>query len=95
MLTAFRGRLAENQNDPDLAGLADRLHAASAEFREWWPRQDVVYQLSLALETRHREVGVLRFTATTLRPEAAPLLRLLIWTPDPETRARLRKLLAD
>ncbi|HEY2430729.1 MAG TPA: hypothetical protein VGI06_17475, partial [Acidimicrobiales bacterium] len=96
MVAAFRGRLAENKEDPTFADLADRLHQASPEFRRWWPRQDVLYERSIALETDHPELGRLTFSATTLRPEVAPLLRLLVWTPadDTPTRARLRQIVA-
>ena len=95
MVAAFRARLAEHQGDPEMTNLADRLHAASPEFRQQWSSHDVVYQRSLTMDFTHPAVGALRFSATTVRPEAAPRLRVLIWTPDPatDTRVKVRSLI--
>jgi hypothetical protein len=90
MIAALRASRGENKSDRRFTELIDRLLDASPEFREWWPRQDVIYPRSMAIEMNHPEVGALRFGTAILRPEAAPGLRLLVWTPEALTPTRVR-----
>jgi hypothetical protein len=96
LIAALRARLGENHEDDRFSEIVQRLLDGSPEFRAWWPRGDVAYARSVAMEMHHPRVGALRFSATTVRPEAALGFRLLIWSPDPTTatRQRVRTLLA-
>lgn len=93
-MAALRARHAERGNDPRFEELVDRLTKASPFFREWWPRHEI-HTPAPCIAIRHPRAGLLRFSATTFRPDPGPGLRLLVWTPDMASRARLRQFLAE
>jgi transcriptional regulator with XRE-family HTH domain len=93
MMIALRARFADHQDQPAVLELVDRLEAHSPEFRAWWPQQEIVYSGSRTMEMLHPVAGRLRFSATTLRPELARELRLMVWTPESGTEERVRHLL--
>lgn len=89
MMAALRARHAEHRDDARFNEIIDRLTDASPFFRDWWRRHEVEYEPSLVIDLDHPQLGKLRFSATAHRPEAAPGLRLLVWTADAETQAHL------
>lgn len=75
--------------------LAD-LQRTSPEFRAWWSRHDVRGRADARKDIEHPLVGWLRFEHTTLQVPAMPELKLMIYTPLPETDtlAKLEQLMA-
>jgi len=56
-LARFRTAAARHPGDPEFATLIDRLHADSAEMRDWWPRHEVAALSSGAKRLRHPALG--------------------------------------
>ncbi|CAM5614267.1 XRE family transcriptional regulator [Streptomyces rimosus subsp. rimosus] len=95
MAAKFRASMAGHVAEPAWKALVARLEAASPEFREIWARQEVVRPVSHTKLFRHKEVGLLRLSATGLwtGPNHGP--RMLTYTPDDEeSRERLERLQA-
>ncbi|KOG65144.1 XRE family transcriptional regulator [Streptomyces griseoflavus] len=95
MAAKFRASMAGHVAEPAWKALVARLEAASPEFREIWARQEVVRPVSHSKIFRHKEVGLLRLSATGLwtGPNHGP--RMLTYTPDDEeSRERLERLQA-
>ncbi|KOU07410.1 XRE family transcriptional regulator [Streptomyces sp. NRRL F-5755] len=95
MAAKFRASMAGHVAEPAWKALVARLEAASSEFREIWARQEVVRPVSHSKIFRHKEVGLLRLSATGLwtGPNHGP--RMLTYTPDDEeSRERLERLQA-
>ncbi len=93
MAAKFRASMAGHVAEPAWKALVARLEAASPEFREIWARQEVVRPVSHTKLFRHKEVGLLRLSATGLwtGPNHGP--RMLTYTPDDEeSRERLERL---
>ncbi|QBD79685.1 XRE family transcriptional regulator [Ktedonosporobacter rubrisoli] len=64
--------------------LAD-LQRESPEFREMWPHHDVRDRNDGLKGIEHPQVGLLLFEHTTLQVPALPNLKIMIYTPLPET----------
>ncbi|RSO04587.1 DNA-binding protein [Streptomyces sp. WAC 06783] len=95
MAAKFRASMAGHVAEPAWKALVARLEAVSPEFREIWARQEVVRPVSHTKLFRHKEVGLLRLSATGLwtGPNHGP--RMLTYTPDDEeSRERLERLQA-
>ncbi|GLZ06254.1 XRE family transcriptional regulator [Actinomadura sp. NBRC 104412] len=88
-LRAVAGRRA---GDRTVAGLVDRLRAASAEFRGLWAEHEVAIRRADRKTLLHPRVGTLVLDCETLvTPDQAQ--QLLVLTPaDAETRERLELL---
>jgi len=71
------------------------LQRVSPEFRSWWPRYDVRGRADARKDIVHPLVGCLRFEHTTLQVPATPELKIMIYTPLPETDTlqKLQKLM--
>ena len=61
------------------------LQRVSPEFRAWWPRHDVRGRADAQKAIEHPLVGCLMFEHTTLQVPTQPELKLMIYTPLPET----------
>jgi hypothetical protein len=61
------------------------LQRVSPEFRAWWPRHDVRGRADAQKDIEHPLVGSLMFEHTTLQVPTQPELKLMIYTPLPET----------
>lgn len=94
-LAQFRADSALYPDDPRFAALIDDLRRVSAEFRAWWPRHDVRGSLDARKELRHPVLGDLVLDRITLQAPGAPGLKLIVYTPAPETdtAATLRRAL--
>ncbi|MFI6735123.1 helix-turn-helix transcriptional regulator [Nonomuraea sp. NPDC050451] len=88
-LRAVAGR---RSGDPTVAGLIDRLRAASADFRRFWAEHEVAVRRADRKTMLHPRVGRLTMDCETLvTPDQGQ--QLLVLTPaDAETRERLELL---
>jgi transcriptional regulator with XRE-family HTH domain len=91
MLRASFGR---HVGEPAWTSFIEELSAASPLFAEMWARQDVAGAGSAHTKHfRHPQVGVLRFTTTSLAVSDMPECRLVVFTPaDDETRAKIAEI---
>ena len=64
--------------------IADLQHI-SPEFCAWWPRHDVRGRSDGLKDIEHPLVGCLMFEHTTLQVPTMPELKIMIYTPLPET----------
>lgn len=85
VLAEFRADSARFAHEEWFKRLIADLQRVSPEFREWWPRHDVRGRADARKDIEHPQVGWLRFEHTTLQVPAMPELKLMIYTPLPET----------
>jgi len=95
-LAMFRADTARYAGDPDLERLVSSLARSSAEFREWWPRQDVLRKLSSPKRIRHPLCGLMAFENVALSVLGSSDLKLAVYTPlaEEDTIAKLEALLS-
>lgn len=88
----LRAAVGRRSGDPTVAGLVDRLQAASAEFRRLWAEHEVAVRRADRKTILHPRVGRLVMDCETLvTPDQGQ--QLLVLTPaDAETRERLQLL---
>jgi transcriptional regulator with XRE-family HTH domain len=91
ILAEFRAGTAALRADPAVAHLVDDLTAASTEFAEWWPAQDVAQFRTRVRRYRHPRAGELVFESQQLTPSEWPSLRVVCQLPIPgdDSAARL------
>ena len=95
VLARFRADFASNVGDRRFGALVKDLKRESAEFREWWPRHDVMGESDGRKRIVHPQVGRLILEHTTLHSPADPDLRVLVYVPSTdEDLARLEELMA-
>ncbi len=93
MLARFRGEYGRSRDDPRFQSLIDRLQAASAEFREWWPAHDVTVKREKPKRFAAPEVGEMALEQNILLLENAPGMRLVVYAPaDDDTAAKVAQL---
>lgn len=85
VLAMFRADIGRYAGDPGIADLVARLMRASAEFRAWWPRHDVVVLPEGRKEWTHPVAGRLQFGFTRLSVDDGSDLKLVAHTPLPGT----------
>ena len=85
VLEEFRAESARYANEEWFKRLIADLQRVSPEFRAWWPRHDVRGRADSLKEIEHPLVGHLVFEHTTLQVPTMPELKLMIYTPLPET----------
>jgi len=89
-LARFRAEHARRIGDRDFAALVDSLHEASADFRTWWPRHEVLVEQLGTKTIEHPLLGTLRLHHLQSVPTSHPDLRLTQFVPaDEATRAAL------
>ena len=88
----LRAAAGRRPGDPRVAGLVDRLRAASADFRRLWAEHEVAVRRADRKTMLHPRVGRLLMDCETLvTPDQGQ--QLLVLTPaDAETRERLELL---
>jgi transcriptional regulator with XRE-family HTH domain len=92
-LARFRAEHARRIGDPDFAALIEALDAASADFRAWWPRHEVLTEQLGTKTIDHPDLGTLRLHHLQSVPTSHPDLRLTQFAPaDDSTRATLQAL---
>ncbi|MFG1711104.1 helix-turn-helix transcriptional regulator [Nonomuraea sp. M3C6] len=92
MVADLRAVVGRRSGDPTVAGLVDRLQAASADFRRLWAEQEVAVRRANRKTLLNPRVGRLVMDCETLiAPDQGQ--QLLVFTPaDAETRERLELL---
>jgi hypothetical protein len=94
-LAAFRAESAKYTGDPDFERLIALLKQASAEFRVWWQRHEVVNPLSGIKRINHPLKGRMSFEHTGLTLTSRPEMKLIVYTPldHDDTNLKLAELL--
>ncbi len=85
VLAEFRADSVRYADEEWFKSLVADLQRVSPEFRAWWPRHDVLGRSDAFKDIEHPLVGCLMFEHTTLQVPAMPELKLMIYTPLPET----------
>ncbi|GHO99404.1 transcriptional regulator [Reticulibacter mediterranei] len=95
VLAEFRADSARFADEEWFKRLIADLQRVSPEFRAWWPRHDVRGKADAEKNIEHPLVGRLMFEHTTLQVPAAPDLKVMIYTPQPQTDtlAKLQQLM--
>jgi transcriptional regulator with XRE-family HTH domain len=95
-LAMFRADSARYAGDPDFERLIGALMRVSPEFRELWPRQDVLWSLSSQKRIKHPVVGRMTFEYTSFAVTGSPDIKLIVYTPlaSEQTAEKLDALLA-
>jgi transcriptional regulator with XRE-family HTH domain len=92
MLARFRAAAARRPGDPDFTGLIDRLHQASPEVRDWWPRHDVLPVASGTKRLHHPALGDVTFEHAVLQVADHPDQTLVCFSGADVPESRLAKL---
>jgi transcriptional regulator with XRE-family HTH domain len=97
VLATFRADSARYAGDPDFDRLISTLSAASAEFRAWWPKHEVLRSLAGHKRIDHPRAGRMVFEHTTLALSDQSDMKLVVYTPLAEARTgeKLRRLLSS
>lgn len=85
VLAEFRADSARYTDEEWFKRLIADLQRVSPEFRAWWPRHDVHGRSDTRKDIEHPLVGRLMFEQTTLQVPTLPELKIMIYTPLPET----------
>jgi transcriptional regulator with XRE-family HTH domain len=85
VLEEFRADSARYADEEWCQRLIADLQRVSPEFRAWWSRHDVRGRSDALKEIEHPLVGRLIFEHTTLQVPTQPELKIMIYTPLPET----------
>jgi transcriptional regulator with XRE-family HTH domain len=95
-LGMFRADCARFAGDPDFERLIALLKQASKEFREWWPRHDVISPLTATKRIDHPRMGRMSFEHTALTLAGQPDIKLIVYTPldEDDTNGKLAELLS-
>ena len=93
LVADLRAAAGRRSGDPEVAGLVERLSAASADFRRLWAEHEVAVRRADRKFVAHPRVGRLSMDCETLvTPDQGQ--QLLVLTPaDAESRERLQLLL--
>jgi transcriptional regulator with XRE-family HTH domain len=85
VLAEFRAESAQYADEEWFQRFIADLQRVSPEFRAWWPRHDVRARGDAFKELEHPLVGHLMFEHTTLQVPTTPEIKVMIYTPLPET----------
>jgi transcriptional regulator with XRE-family HTH domain len=93
IVALFRAAMAEHMHEPTWESLLERCMAASAEFRELWPRYQVRGVENHVKRFRHADVGILNLQQSNWWSAPKNGDRLVIYAPaDPESEQALQRL---
>jgi transcriptional regulator with XRE-family HTH domain len=92
MLARFRLTAARRPDDPDFVDLIERLHQASAEVRQWWPRHEVLGVGSGTKRLHHPMLGDVTFQHVVLQVADHPDQKLVTFTVADSDQTRLAQL---
>jgi transcriptional regulator with XRE-family HTH domain len=100
-LAMFRADSARYAGDPEFERLIALLMRSSDEFRQWWPKHEVLRGLSSLKRIRHPASGKMAFEHTSFNVADQTDMKLVVYTPLQEDRtvekldALLRRRTAD
>jgi transcriptional regulator with XRE-family HTH domain len=89
-LSEFRATSARYPGDRWFEDMIEDLKQVSPEFRRWWPHHDVRSSLDSHKVIEHPTLGRLEFEHITLQVLSNPDIRIMIYSPLVETRAKLQ-----
>jgi transcriptional regulator with XRE-family HTH domain len=97
LLARFRVAYAEQVGDPGFESLVQKLNAGSPEFREWWPRHEVLGSGEGRKDIEHPIAGHLEFEHAVFLHAENSEQRLVLYSPRPgtDTAEKLAGLLAE
>jgi transcriptional regulator with XRE-family HTH domain len=93
LVADLRAAAGRRSGDPTVAGLVDRLRAASADFRRLWAEHEVAVRRADRKTVLHPRVGRLLMDCETLMTPDQGQLLLVLTPADAEARERLDLLL--
>lgn len=93
-LARFRDAASRRGDDPEFVDLIERLHRASPEVREWWPRHEVVPLGGGAKRLRHPALGEFALRHVVLQVADHPDQKLVTFSADASEERRLAGLAA-
>jgi transcriptional regulator with XRE-family HTH domain len=85
-LAMFRADSARYAGDPDFERLIAILTRESPEFREWWPRRQVLAPLAGHKRIEHPVAGRMTFEFTSFAATDRSDIKLVVYTPLEEDR---------
>lgn len=94
LLGRFRAAAARRPGDPDFTALIERLHQASPEVRDWWPRYEVRPVGSGTKRLRHPALGDVAFRHTVLQVADHPEQMLVYFTTSEVPESKLAAMAA-
>jgi transcriptional regulator with XRE-family HTH domain len=80
-LAVFRADSARSAGDPDFERLIGLLTRLSPEFREWWPKHEVLAPFAGYKRIRHPKAGAMAFEYTSFALSDRPDMKLIVFTP--------------
>jgi hypothetical protein len=88
---------ARHAGNPDFERLIETLKTASAAFRSWWPRHDVLRRPSNRKRIRHPRAAIMVFDHMSFAVTDSADIKLVVYTPlaETSTQAKLDRLLRD
>ncbi|WP_312236856.1 helix-turn-helix transcriptional regulator [Stenotrophomonas sp.] len=92
-LAMFRADSARYAGDLEFERLIATLMKASREFRDWWPRHDVLRPFTGHKRIKHPVGGRMTFEYTSLAVSDQPDMKLIVYTPLNEAKTAMK--LAD
>jgi transcriptional regulator with XRE-family HTH domain len=97
LLARFRVAYAEHAGDPAFESLVHKLNADSPEFREWWPRHEVLSSGEGRKDLEHPVAGHLEFEHAVFLHAEKTEQRLVLYSPraSTDTAEKLAALLAE
>ena len=95
LVAQLRAAYGHHVGDPAWTGFIRRMEAASPEFAAMWATQDVAQPASHAKVFRHPLHPRLEMTSTSFAVQAAPGIRMVVYTPmNDGTRAAMTQLVS-
>jgi len=95
-VATLRASFGRHVGEPAWIQFIDELSAASPAFVEMWSRHDVSGAGARTKHFLHPELGLIRFSTTSLAVSDMPECRLVVFTPaDDESRARIANVRRD
>jgi transcriptional regulator with XRE-family HTH domain len=95
LLGRFRAVAARRPDDPAFAELVDRLHRASPQVREWWPRHEVRPIAGGVKRLWHPALGPVSLRHVVLQVAGHPDQKLVSYAGEPGVHTRLAELAAE
>lgn len=93
MLARFRLEHGRHLADPRFAALIERLRLASGQFRHWWEDHNVSWDNEGSKHFAAPGVGQFMLEQETFLLEAAPMMRLVVYSPaDPDSQDKIMTL---
>ncbi|MBA2677460.1 MAG: helix-turn-helix domain-containing protein [Ktedonobacteraceae bacterium] len=93
VLAEFHTASARYTGDAWFEELVEDLKEASPEFGQWWSHQDAPGSIDGHKIIKHLTLGHLEFEHITLQMPSDPDVRIMIYTPNAATRAKLERFL--